>query len=141
MRLIGFNFEKMNSERFSDSSESLKYNTKIDLSNISTLKSGFIKLKDEILKVSFNYSVSYEPNYAKIELTGHLLISIEPKLAREILRDWQDKKTPEDFRIFLFNVIIRKANIKALQLEDDLGLPPHVPFPSLKKQEPKEEKQ
>lgn len=141
MRLIGFNFEKMNSERFSDSSESLKYNTKIDLSNISTLKSGFIKLKDEILKVSFNYSVSYEPNYAKIELTGNLLISVEPKLAREILRDWQDKKTPEDFRIFLFNVIIRKANIKALQLEDDLGLPPHVPFPSLKKQEPKEEKQ
>lgn len=141
MRLIGFNFEKINCERFSDNSRGLKYNTKIDLVSISPLKSGFIKIKDEILKVNFNYSVLYEPNYAKIEIIGNLLISVEPRIAREILKEWQEKKTPEDFRIFLFNVIIRKANIKALQLEDDLGLPPHIPFPSLKKQEPQEEKQ
>ncbi len=141
MRVVGFSFEKINVERFADKTESLKYNTKINISNIETLKSDIIRTKDEILKISFNYGVAYEPNYAKIELTGSLLFAVEPRAARDILREWQEKKTSEDFRLLVLNTIIRKASIKALQLEEDLGLPPHIPFPSLKKQESEENKQ
>jgi len=141
MRVIGFSFGKINIERFKETSESLKYNTKIDISNIEPLNSDFLKTKGEILKISFVYSVTYDPEYAKLELAGSLLLSVEPRIAREILKSWKDKEISEDFRLFIFNVIIRKSNIKALQLEDDLGLPPHIPLPTLRKPEPKEESQ
>ena len=39
--------------------------------------------------------------------------------------------------IALFNIILRKANVKALELEEQIGLPLHIPLPTLKK--PKKE--
>ena len=141
MRVMGFNLEKVNIERFKDNPENLKYNTKIDISNIESLNSNFIKIKDEMIKISFKYNVTYEPEYAKLEIAGNLLLAVEPKLSRDVLREWKDKKISEDFRLTILNIIIRKSSIKALQLEDELGLPPHLPFPILKKQESNEASQ
>jgi len=138
MRLIGFNFEKMSIERFQERVDEIKFNTKVDISAINPLKSDIIKTKEELLKVDFVYSVLYEPNFAKLELTGNLILSVEPRIAREVLKGWKDKQTSEDFRIFMFNIILRKSNIKALQLEDELGLPPHIPLPSLNRENIKE---
>ncbi len=141
MRLIGFNFEKMSIERFQERAEEIKFNTKVDISAINPLKSDIIKTKEELLKVDFVYSVVYEPNFAKLELTGNLILSVELRIAREVLKGWKDKQTSEDFRIFIFNIILRKSNIKALQLEDELGLPPHIPLPSLTKENIREGKE
>ncbi len=141
MRLVGFNFEKMSVERFEERPENLKFNTKLDISSINPLKSDFLRTKEDILKIDFVYSVLYEPNFAKLELKGNILLSVEPRMARDILKGWKDKQTSEEFRIFMFNIILRKSNIKALQLEDELGLPPHIPLPSLNKENVKEEKE
>ena len=141
MKLIGFNFDKVSVEKFQERPESLKFNTKLDISGINPLKSDFLKTKEDILKVDFAYSVLYEPNFAKLDLVGNILISVEPKIAREVLKGWKDKQSPEEFRIFMFNVILRKSNIKALQLEDELGLPPHIPLPSLTRDNIKQEKE
>ncbi len=66
MRLIGFNFNRIGIERFKDKSESIKFNTKIDLLSIDTLKSDFLKTKEEIIEIDFGYSILYEPDYAKV---------------------------------------------------------------------------
>jgi hypothetical protein len=134
MRLVGFNFTKISIEKFKDRVENLKFNTKIDISSIEPLKSDLIKVKDEPLKIDFVYSVLYEPEYAKLELAGTIILSIEPKMAREILRGWKDKEMNEEFRIFMFNIILHKSNIKALELEDELNLPPHIPLPALNRE-------
>ncbi len=142
MRLIGFNFvkvgaEKLNRERIGN----VKFNTKIDITSIDSINSDILKTKEELLKIDFVYSVAYEPEFAKVELMGNVILSVEPKIAREVLKGWKDKKTSEDFRIFMFNIILRKSNIKALQLEEDIGLPPHIPLPSLNKENLKEKKE
>jgi hypothetical protein len=134
MRLVGFNFTKVSIEKFKDIAEDLKFNTKIDISSIEPLKSDLIKVKDEPLKIDFIYSVLYEPGYAKLELAGTMILSVESRIARDILKGWKDKEMSEEFRIFMFNIILRKANIKALTLEDELNLPPHIPLPSLNKE-------
>ena len=134
MRLVGFNFTKVSIEKFKDAAENLKFSTKIDISSIESLKSDLIKIKDEPLKIDFVYSILYEPEFAKIELAGTMVLSVEPKIAREILRGWKDKEMSEEFRIFMFNIILRKSNIKALSLEDELNLPPHIPLPLLSKE-------
>lgn len=138
MKLIGFNFNKISIEKFSDNVKNLKIDTKIDVPEIKELKSiDFFKTKEELIGVKFKYDISYDPNFAKIELAGDILLSIEPKIAKDILKQWKNKKISEDFRITLFNIILRKSNLKALQLEDEMNLPLHLPLPTLKKQEDK----
>jgi hypothetical protein len=134
MRLVGFTFTKISIEKFKEAVDELKFNTKIDISSIEPLKSDLIKVRDEPLKIDFVYSVLYEPEFAKVELAGTMILSVEPKMARDILKGWKDKEMNEDFRIFMFNIILRKSNIKALELEDELNLPTHIPLPSLNKE-------
>jgi len=141
MRLIGFNFQKVSIERFGDQTDNLKTNTKVDISSVDTLKSDIIKTREDLIKVDFVYSVFYEPEFAKIELKGNVIIAVEPRLARDILKDWKDSQAQiEEFRMFMFNIILRKSNIKSLELEDEMGLPPHIPLPSVNKENLTEKK-
>jgi hypothetical protein len=133
MKLINFNFTKLSGERLKDSTPEIRFNTKIDILSISPLKSDFLKIKEDLIKVDFIYNVLYEPELAKIELAGTMILSVEPRIAREVLKGWKEKETPEEFRLFMFNAILRKSSLKALQLEEELTLPPHLPFPSFSK--------
>jgi len=135
MRPVGFNFDKINVEKLSDKAENIKINTKIDISEIKEIKSTFLKTKEDIVKVKFVYGINYDPEFAKIELEGNVLFSLESKKAKDLINQWKEKKISEDFKIILFNFILRKSNLKALQLEDEMNLPLHIPMPSLKKQE------
>jgi len=133
MQVINFNLTKLYGERFKDSASEIKFNTKVDIISISSLKSDLLRIKDELVKVDFVFGVLYEPDLAKIELSGTMVLSVEPRLAREVLKTWKEKGAPEEFRIFMFNVIMRKSSLKALEIEEELNLPPHLPFPSFNK--------
>jgi hypothetical protein len=139
MRIIGFNFTKIKVERLKEPSEltatELKINTNIDVLELKEVKSNILKTKEEIVGAKFVYEVNYAPDFAKIELEGKILISVDPKTAKEILKQWKKKKLPEDFNFLLFNVVLKKCSLKALFLEEELNLPLHMPMPSLKKGE------
>ncbi|MCK5044067.1 hypothetical protein KAR52_03640 [Candidatus Pacearchaeota archaeon] len=141
MRFIGFNFSKISVEKFLDKIENLKIDTKIDVSEINTIKSSFFKTKEEIIGIKFNYAVNYNPDFAKIEFIGTVIFAVESKMAKNILSQWENKQMSEDFKIKLFNIILRKSNLKALELEDELNLPLHIPLPTVKSQEKEEDKQ
>lgn len=137
MKLAGFNFTKISVEKFSDIPEKLKINTNIDIFDIFELKSDFLKTKEELLGVKFTYVVNYDPKFAKTEINGTMIVVLEPKIAKEVLKKWKDKKISEDFRVPIFNIILKKSSLKALQLEDEMNLPLHIPLPSFKKEEKK----
>ncbi len=136
MRVVGFNFTKISIERLKDSrpTKDLKINTEIDVSELKEIKSDILKTKEELLTAKFTYEINYNPDFAKISLEGRVLITTDPKISKEILKQWKKKKMPEDFRIFLFNVILKKSTLKALDLEEELNLPLHMPLPSFKKE-------
>lgn len=133
MKLMGFNFTKISVERMSTAKEGIKINTNINISEIKELKQNDFKTKNEILGIDFIYSVSYDPDFAKIELKGNLVIGIDSKDARNVLREWKDKKLDEDFKYNVFNIIMKKSTLKALELEEDVNLPLHMPLFNLKK--------
>ena len=135
MKIAGFNFKKISGEVKGDSLEGVKINTGINVSNISSVNAPMLKSKEDLLQVEFEYSVSYDPDFAKIEFLGILAVAVESKEAKEILKQWKDKQMPEDFKIELFNVILRKSNIKAIQLEDELHLPIHINLPKVSAQQ------
>jgi len=138
MKLIGFNFSKINIERFSEKVENLKINTNINISDIEELKSDFLSMKEALLKIKFTYNINYDPDFAKIEFMGDIILAVEPKEMKDVLKQWKNKKIAEDFKITVFNIVLRKSNLKALQLEDEINLPLHLPLPSLKQEEKEE---
>ena len=135
MPFIGFNFDKITAERNVDEIKG-DLNVKHNL-NIKDLKEEEINLdkKQEVLRFIFEFVLSYEPNIGSIKIGGHLLFLESPKKIKEMVQGWKKNKkiSPEIMRS-LFNTILSKANIKALQLSQDINLPPHLPMPRLEQQ-------
>lgn len=136
MRLVGFNFSKIRAEKIKDISKDTKANTKINILDVSSLNATLIE-KKAILKVDFSYIIEYTPGVGLIELEGHMLLSTDTEQATLVIDAWKGKKLGGVVKSTIFNIILRKANVKALELEEDLNLPLHIPMPSVK---PKEEK-
>lgn len=132
MKLIGFNFKKLSAERISSNLEGLKINTSINIISIEEKKYDSFNSKDLILIIEFSYSINYDSDIAKIEIIGNIILNAEEELGKTIINDWKEKKLNEEIRLKLFNLILRKSNIKALQLEEEVNLPPHFNLPSLK---------
>ena len=135
MNLAGFNFTKISIEKKGDKPQDLKISTNIDISEISEIKSEVFKTREMILGIKFSYVLNYEKDFAKLTFEGNVLLAVEPKIAKDVLKQWKDKKIPDEFKFPLFNFILKKANIKALQLEDEMNLPLHMPFPRIGKTE------
>ena len=132
MKLVGFNFKKIKAEKFSNSFTDLKVNVKIDILKIEPLKTGFFNSKGDLLEIEFDWFLDYGGDIAKLEIGGKFVLELDSKISKEVLNQWKDKKLPEDFRLSTYNLILRKANLKALQLEEELNLPIHIQLPSLK---------
>ncbi|MBU2472975.1 hypothetical protein KKE74_03000 [Patescibacteria group bacterium] len=134
MKFIGFNFNKINIEKNSTNFKDLKIKTNINISEIKEIKSNFLKSNEELINIQFTYNINYNPKIAKIELSGNVILADKPKIIKEVLKKWEDKKMEEEFKINLFNIILRKSNLKAMQLEDEMNLPLHISLPFLKKE-------
>ncbi|MFW5846617.1 MAG: hypothetical protein ACOCUU_00515 [Nanoarchaeota archaeon] len=141
MRLAGFHFTKIAIEKKSNELEKAQIDTNIKILNIEDLKSEAVKKNEQLLDVSFDYTINYKEDIAKVEFKGNLLVIVDSKKGKEILEQWKSKKLPEDVQMSLINVIIKKSNVKALNLEEEVKLPYHLPLPGVKKEQQKPKKQ
>jgi len=132
MKIIGFNFDKIHIEKISDERKDLKINTNVDITNVKSSKQELFQTKEEVIEIKFSYEVDYAPNIAKISLSGHIVLLIDSKTAKKFVKEWKNKKLPEEHRLIIFNVIMKKSNLKAIQLEDEMNLPLHISLPSIK---------
>jgi hypothetical protein len=135
MKIVGFNYTKINGERNKPIENEVKINTGINITGIEQIKPMGLNSKDEFVSVDFEFSLNYEPDLAQIKLIGQLLLSSDSKKIKEILKMWKDKKMPEDFKLLVFNHILRKSNLRCLQLEEELHLPIHIKMPHLSSKE------
>ena len=129
MRIIGFNLMKISIERKEQIEKELKISQNIGIKEI--IKEKIPVSNDEALKITFDFTIDYSGDSAKIEFKGNLIILPEKEETKKILKSWKDKKFTDEFRIPLFNFIMSKCNIKALGLEDELFLPPHIQMPRI----------
>jgi len=134
MKLIGFNINKISAEKISSDFKGLKIENSIKIEEISSTKTDFFKKNEEVIQVLFDYTLNYNPNLAKLAFSGSLILLMDEKEAKNILKQWESKKISEETKLPLFNLILRKTNIRALELEDELNLPLHLNLPSLKSQ-------
>ena len=138
MQVVGFNLIKISATR------EMKYerssiNTNIEFTSVE--KEELPILKDsEGIKISFKFTIAYgdpekkEKKSAELHFEGIILLGTTKEEAKEFLKDWKKKSVPQNTVIPLYNTILKRCSIKALQLEEDLNLPTHIPFPQVKAQ-------
>jgi len=129
MRIIGFNLTKISVERKEQIQGKLNINQNIDIRDIKKEK---IPISEsETLKISFLFKINYSDDVAKLEFEGNVITLPEKEELKTFLDSWKNKKIPDQTRVPLFNFIMNKCNIKALNLEDDMALPYHIPMPRI----------
>ena len=134
MRIIGFNLTKISIERKEKVEGQLKIDQNIDILDVTKEKIQIAK-DEEALKITFKFTINYSDETAKLEFLGSVLTLPDKEELKTIMDSWKDKKLPDQARMGLFNFIMNKCNIKALNLEDDMALPYHIPMPRINPQQ------
>lgn len=145
MAVIGFNLKKILVERKAPVRGGVKVGTRMNILDVRKENETIISGKD-VLSCDFEFLIKYQGvadsvgDVADIGFEGEVLYLVDPKDTKKILEDWKKKDLPKDMRLRVLNTILAKCNVKALLLEDEIGLPPHLPLPKFKEGEAKEKK-
>ena len=134
MRVIGFNFKGISSEKKKEVTNPLSINTDI---NIKEIKKQEVELfpEKEIYSFDYEFKINYE-DHAEINFKGIILALFDDKkIEKELEEKWKNHEIPENVKIPIMNTIFSRCNLKAMQLEEDLGLPSHLPTPRVVSQD------
>lgn len=136
MNILGLNFTKISAERSGDVLQTT-VNTNIEFLEVEKEKLEILK-DAEPLRVKYLFSITYnkgegkkQEKVAEIIFEGTLLLSATLEESKEVLKSWKKKELSNNFKVPLFNLILKKCSIRALALEEELGIPSHVPLPRL----------
>jgi hypothetical protein len=125
IKLIGFKYLKINSEKNEDFNGDLKLTPGINIRDVKKNEG-----KEEILTIIFDFSVDFN-GLGKIDLLGKMYLAVDSKTLKEAVDGWKAQKMDNEINIIILNIIMQKASIKALELEEEMGLPLHIQLPRL----------
>jgi len=128
-KLIDSKFTKINAERNPEFNGKLEIKTNIKIQNIEKIKES-----KEIIKIKYVFDIEYL-NLGKILIEGIIFLSLNNKKTKELIKSQEEKKFDTPEHTLITNLIIQKASIKAFELEEELGLPIHIRFPTVNFQE------
>lgn len=128
MPVVSFDFDKISAERRLPTSGKIEIRSNISIKDIEKEKLELAK-NEEALKFLFEFIINYDPNAGEINLKGHIVFIDDEKKIREILKEWKNKKIPEEVALQVINTILYRCNLKSLQLAQETGLPPHLQLP------------
>lgn len=132
VKLLASKITSISAKRNPDFNGKLELKQNIKIKNID--KFSLDNSKKESLKVDYIYDIDYK-ELGKISIEGILYLGADSKVIKEIIKDWKENKKNEKQQLDIINFIIQKASIKAVDLEDQLGLPIHFRLPFLKGKE------
>ncbi|MEK6885872.1 MAG: hypothetical protein AABX17_02810 [Nanoarchaeota archaeon] len=129
MRIVGFTINKIQAERKNVIRDKLEIKSGLNIEDIT--KEEVDISKSAAIKFDFTYSIDYAPNLAEIKIKGSVIALDEKEESKDLLKEWKKKKFNSPLKIPLFNFIMDKCTIKSLEIEEQLGLPFHIPLPRL----------
>ena len=134
MPIVGFNFKKITGEKKNQIQQNtqIKINSKLGIINVEKELLPTGKTKTEGLRLDFEFSLEYQPDIATIDILGFIYYLEDPLRIKEIIKGWEkEKNLPIEIKQEVLNTIILKSTIRALALEQEINIPPHMPFPSV----------
>ena len=131
MPVAGFYYNKISAEKKKDQVKGdIKVKNDLILQSLILTEVDVGKKKQEIIKLTFDFTVEYQPGLGNIALGGILLLTESPENIKSIMDIWKkEKRLPKEFAAKIINTILTKSNIKALELSQTVNLPPHIKLP------------
>jgi hypothetical protein len=126
MNIVGFSIKYINAERNKFKSDKLEIKSNINLED--PIEEIVPLSPKKTVSIPFSFTIEYSPDLAKISLKGNVILLPDEKDG-DLIKDWKEKQTDPKIKIPLFNFIMNRCNLKSLMLEEELNLPPHIPFP------------
>ena len=84
------------------------------------------------LRFNFDFDIDYTPNIGNINLKGHIFFMDDPKALKDIFKQYKkDKKISPELTAQIINTILLKSTTKALNLAQEVNLPPHMRLPQI----------
>jgi hypothetical protein len=129
-------------EKYKELKPNTSINTNIDFVDVQKDEINISQAVD-VIKIAFKFTIAYsdpeikkekDAKEAEIILHGAMVLTTNEDESKDLLKSWKKKEVPENYKISLFNLILRKCSLKSLQLEEELGLPSHMPLPQLRPQ-------
>ena len=136
MPIVGLVLTQIDAKKKEEATGPVKINNNINIGEVKEGNVGAINKKG--LTIVFEYKADYINNknkqFAEIFISGEILYLDDNHEA--IIKGWKkDKKLPEDLNIQISNTILRKCTIQALELSEELQLPPPIPIPQASKKQ------
>lgn len=132
MKLVGLTYSKISIERKETDFRDTKVNRNLNVTSIASAPSR-VDLGDEaLIQAKFVYTISYQPDKADLLFEGVVVFAVTKAEAETILSQWEGKKVEPRFQVVLFNTIMKKSDVKAMALEEEMNMPLHVPLPTLR---------
>ena len=143
MKIIGFNFTKMNASKerlakFTNSSIHSNFEfTNLEKDSLDLIKEG------EVLKLCFQFFTIYSQKKeikdveekdkdAEVSFAGEVVLLVDKDESKEFDKTWKKKQIPEQMAEHIINVIFRRCMTKAISFQDELGIPsPFLKIPPI----------
>lgn len=138
--IVGFNLTKIDVERKNPVQGKVQVKHDLNINNVSELRLP-LKEKKQALTFDFLFTINYLPNIGDIKLGGQVsYFDEDSKKVASTLEQWKkNKKIPSAVSVEILNVIFARCNVKALELANDINLPPHLPLPKINlKEDPRQ---
>ncbi|MEK6856939.1 MAG: hypothetical protein AABX49_02905 [Nanoarchaeota archaeon] len=133
MPIVGFHLEKTLAERTKKLQKGMKATHNITIASVQNedIEMGQATKKPG-LKFTFEYSVDYQPKVGQILIEGSVLYLDDEKIVKRVLDDWKkSKKLDPEIAAQVLNTAIVRCTVKALNMAQEVNLPPHMPIPTV----------
>jgi len=132
MPIVGFNFDKILVEKNKKVEKNMQLKTDVSITEVQEEKLPTGDQNLEGLRFNFKFELKYEPKIGEINIQGFIYYLTEPKLVKDVIKGWKkDKSIPKPITAEIINMVLYRANIKALLLSQEVNLPPHLNIPRI----------
>ncbi len=130
MPIVGFNFTKISIEKKPFGVKQVQVKNDLKLGKVELSKRYDVTHAD-VARFNFVYEVRYG-EMGSIDLEGYVLYSDKADALKKLVDQWEkEKEIPLILLNQVLNASLLKCNIKALELAQDVGLPPHFELPKI----------
>lgn len=139
MAIVGFSFTKISAERKEIPRGKLGIKNNVSVKDVAKTELFLGSMKQNGLKIIFEFKSVYEPKIGEIVLEGEILDMEDEKIVEDVLKGWKkNKKLPDGLMNMVVNSLLNKCNIQALIMSKELNMPPPIPLPRVGQQQPQQ---
>lgn len=129
MNIVNINFSGITAKRENNLKEGLSIANNVKLTDLESSNMGNDSQK-KTLKVSFEFTTKYNPEFASINLEGNLLMIVDKEAGEKMLSEWSDnKKLDMETTKKLLQTIMNKSLVQTIVIARELGLPAPIKLP------------